>query len=188
MKRTIEHPFDCRAVGGSVLAIERQANGTDSQVSFYNVRNGSAAHAPVPANGGICGGLAYADGAKLDFRTPRDYQSPLTIDAAGNGRHITPWANPVRDRVSGLKTVLDALSASNDGRILIARSNRTTIVIIDTASHRLLGEVEFPDAIAAALSGDGKRLLIAHSGKLRVWDIDPEDWDKLAFQIAGRDQ
>ena len=185
--RTVEHPFDCRAAVGPVLAIERQANGTGSQVSFYNLHDGTWTHTPVPTSAGLCGGLAYAGGAKLAFRTPLDYQSPFTIDAANNGRNITLWANPVRDKVSGLKTVLDELSVADDGRVLIARSNRTTIVIIDTLSHRLLGEVEFPDTIEAALSGNGKRLLIAHSGDLSVWDIDPEDWDRLAFQIAGRD-
>jgi len=185
--RTVEHPYDCRAVGGPVLTIEGQADGNGSQVSFYNVLDGSAAHAPVPARGGMCGGLAYAGRAKLAFRTPRDYKSPLTISAVGNGRHITFWENPVRDKVSGLKTVLDELSVSDDGRVLIARSNDRAIVIIDTASHRLLGEVEFSNTIEATLSGDGKRLLIAHLGDLSIWDINPEDWERLAFQIAGRD-
>ena len=101
-----------------------------------------------------------------DTRTWRAVGSPLRVHGAVVGADVSP-----------------------DGRLLATTSLDGTARLWDLGSRRAVGG-PLPsgagDAVGAAFSADGSRLIVAHDRGGYVWDVRRSAWDRHACDVAGR--
>jgi len=168
---------------GAALALETSAKSGLRLISVRDLVTGTTKQLSLPQGAGTCSSLAYAGEPAVGVRLPVGYE-PMLILSPRSAAGVTSWVNPIRAS-SGLRTVLDLVRIADDGRRMVARSDRSAVVVFDLSLRRLIGVLDLRGLEAIALSGQGKRLLTASDSGLLAWDLDPEIWAETAIKISG---
>jgi len=79
---------------------------------------------------------------------------------------------------------------SHDGKTLVSTSSDGTAILYDVATRLPVGDpldARYGGATAAELTPDDRKLVTGYyQGKIVLWDIDPDSWQRNACAIAGR--
>jgi WD40 repeat protein len=174
-----------RTDGKTILAELANYNNSDAKSLWsLDLLRGLRQSLVLPASPHACSSIAFASRAHVGVRLSMGYD-PIYIINDSPTLRLTPLDNPLHDDVSGLPTVLEHARISEDGGLLAATSNRTSVLLFDVASRRFLGELAFPGVRAIAISSKANRLLTAGEFGLARWDLDAQKWAHLAEEIAG---
>jgi WD40 repeat protein len=169
---------------GAHVAFETRNGSGRALISLVNLLTGASRTVQLPPNAGNCSSLSYAGERGNAIRLTSGYE-PMYLLSLSRTIDIKPWENPVHAN-SGLRTVLDMARISDDGKRLVAVSNRSSLVLFDLQSQRLIGVLDIPELSSIAMSGDGKRVLTFGGTGLLMWNLDSTTWADMAIKIAGR--
>lgn len=105
---------------------------------------------------------------------------------------ITRYAIPSLTELGtlpGARGEINSLQFSDDGSLLLATANDSTVSLYDATSGQRLGDPipsDAPFIIPGFLRPDGTQLLVDVAGGVAAWDLDPRHQFDAACAIAGR--
>lgn len=111
-------------------------------------------------------------------------------DANKRTKRNTLISSTTRHPGSSRRKDVDSVALSPDGKLVAASSTSDAIILWDTETGLLLGQLgrgEWGRINSMTFSHDGKRLAAAVAGgPVYVWNLDPRAWATMALQISNR--